>query len=111
MIGGGLVGKALRELADTLDPPKTDGQRITAWHAPAETLFERDEGLERERREVAMSLMDEDTLGFVVARVRRDGAHRAAFDLGIALDDALWPSMNQMLGRVIIESDRVRAER
>jgi hypothetical protein len=111
VIGGGLIGDGLRALADHFDPPKRDGRQIEAWHSPKETLFERDEGLEAERREVAMSLMDEDTLGFVVVRARRDGPVRATFDLGIAVEDPLWPAMNEALARVIFESERVLSER
>lgn len=108
MIGSGLMGHVLREIAERIDPAKTDGRRITAWHAPKTTLFERDEAMEEERRNVALSLMDEDTLSFVVVRARRDGTTQACFDLGIAVDDPLWPAMTETLGRIVIEADRVQ---
>ena len=108
MIGAGLVGRHLRGLADAIDPPKRDGRAISAWHSPRESIFQRDEGLEAERREVAMALMDDDTLGFIVVRARREGVSRAAFDLGIAVDDPLWPAFTETLGRIVLESERVQ---
>lgn len=105
-----LVGKALRKLGERLDPPRPEkvmrGNRVD--YAPTLTLFERDEDKALQRNEDAMTLVDPETLGYVLVRAVRSGAC-VIIQLGVALDDQLWPAMTETLGRVVIESDRIRA--
>lgn len=105
------AGKILRFMADHLDPPtpmpRVDGpQRIPTLDKS--TVFTRDERLDGERRENALAMMDDDLLGYVLVRARRVGAV-ATMELGIALEDWLWPAMSETLGRIVLEAGRVHA--
>jgi hypothetical protein len=110
VIGSGLIGRALRDLANHFDPPATTPIQAAFWRPPRHTLFDRDEDLAAQRREDAASLLDDDVLGYVLVRAVRRGAY-AEMMLGVGLEDGLWPAMTETLGRVVLEADRVRAER
>jgi hypothetical protein len=103
-----LVGRYLRAAGDVFDPPPPPRPQ-PRWYSPRESLFERSPGLDAERREHAMSLMDDDTLGYVLVRCRREPNGQAGMQLGIALEDAAWPAMGETLQRVILEAGRVHA--
>lgn len=108
MIGARLTGRWLRAIGDLLDPPRApEVQRV--WAPSSATLFERDPGLDAERREDAMSLMDPETLGYVLVRCVREPHGWAKMALGIALEDGAWPAMSETLGRIVLEAGRVHA--
>lgn len=101
----------MRAIADRIEPPRYEEQRRRVYHAPAETLFKRDPGIEATRAEHAFSMLDEDTLGYVLVRARRVGDDGAELVVGIALEDELWTPMRETLSRVVVESARVESER
>jgi hypothetical protein len=103
-----IVANLLRSVADQLDPVPKGKSMTPYWHPPRHTLFDRDENLKADRAHDAASLLDDDVLGYVQVRAVRVG-NVAEMRLGIALEDELWPAMNETLLRVIIEAERVHA--
>jgi hypothetical protein len=95
-----IVANLLRSVADQLDPVPKGKSMTPYWHPPRHTLFDRDENLKADRAHDAASLLDDDVLGYVQVRAVR---------VGNALEDELWPAMNETLLRVIIEAERVHA--
>jgi hypothetical protein len=99
-----MIGDTLRWLADRIDPPKPRPapdypMRVTG------SAFSTDDGQEQ-RREDAMSLVDDDTIGYLLVRVKDHGAFAKA-DVAIALLDEMWPAIKETLCRVVLEGERV----
>lgn len=106
-----LTGQLLRGVADLVDPRRLPPPRAQMLpEITRETLFVRDDDRAAARREDAASMLDDDVLGYVLVRAVRVGAC-ATMELGIALEDWLWPSMGETLGRIVLEADRVHSER
>lgn len=97
------VGSTLRWLADQVDPPKP--HQSPPYPCRAKTVFT-DVELEAQRREDAMSLLDEDTMGYLLVRVRDEGSF-AKLGVQVALAEEMWPAVNETLARVILEAQRV----
>jgi hypothetical protein len=99
-----VIGNTLRWLADKIDPPRPRQapdypMRVTG------TAFEGDDAQEQ-RREDAMSLVDGDTIGYLLVRVKDHGAFAKA-EVAIALLDEMWPAVKETLCRVVLEGERV----
>jgi hypothetical protein len=98
-----VIAGALRRVADWIEPPKPH----QAPPYPLRTrprLFD-DEQMEGRRREDAMRLMDEQTLGYVVFLVRDQGFH-AKVEPGVALSDEMFPAVVEAVSRFVIAGER-----
>lgn len=93
-----MIAGALRRVADWIEPPK-------AHEAPPYPLRTRarlfdDEQTAIRRREDALRLMDEQTLGYVQFVVRDQGFH-AKVEPGIAISDEMFPAVVEALSRFV----------
>jgi hypothetical protein len=93
-----MIGAALRRVADAIDPPKPHAPPPYPLRTQAR-LFD-DEQTEARRREDAMRLMDEQTLGYVMFVVRDQGFH-AKVEPGIAISDEMFPAVVEALSRFV----------
>jgi hypothetical protein len=93
-----MIAGALRKLADTIDPPRPHEPPPYPLRTKAR-LFD-DEQTEARRREDAMRLMDEQTLGYVMFVVRDQGFH-AKVEPGIAISDEMFPAVVEALSRFV----------
>lgn len=93
------VARVLRLAADQLDRSR---DRRPVFEVPvADTpIFERDETAAALRCEDAASVMDPDTLGYVIVRLQGtdDGG---VMRLGCMVEDDHWPVFRHMLGQII----------
>jgi hypothetical protein len=98
MIAGGL-----RWLADKIDPPE---RRFPDYPMRVHgSAFDNDDGQEQ-RREDAMTVVDDDTIGYLLVRVKDHGAFAKA-DVAIALTDEMWPAIKETLCRIVLEAEKV----
>lgn len=98
-----MIAGALRKLADVIEPPKPHAPPPYPLRTKAR-LFD-DEQLAARRREDAMRLMDEQTLGYVLFVVRDQGFH-AKVEPGIALADEMFPAIVEAVSRFVIAGER-----
>ena len=94
-----MIASALRRLADKIDPPKPRPAPLYPLRTRAR-LFD-DEQTAIRRREDALRLMDEETLGYVLFLVRDQGFH-AKVEPGIALSDEMFPAVVEAVSRFVV---------
>lgn len=98
-----MIADTLRWLADRIDPPS---RRFPDYPLRVKgSAFDTDDGQEQ-RREDAMSLVDDDTIGYLLVRIKDHGSFAKA-DLAVALLDEMWPAVKETLCRVVLEGERV----
>lgn len=104
-----LIGRALRGVADTLDPPAVGDEGfpltepIRCPRGIASAFYD-EESCER-RREAALSIMDDDCLGFTLFEVRRR-AGEVVVDLEVVVARNAWPAMSQAMALTCLRGDR-----
>lgn len=106
-----MIARVLRGIADAIDPPRShdrSGSRPVSVAGP--TIFEREEARQQERQAVALSLLDDEVLGYVVMVVRRTTYDTAHVDLEIVADDPFWPALSETAARLVLEGDRAFGE-
>lgn len=94
-----MIAAMLRRVADAIDRPKAHVSPPYPLRTNAR-LFD-DEHLEARRREDALKLLDEQTLGYVLFVVRDQGFH-AKVEPGIALSDEMFPPVVEALSRFVL---------
>lgn len=94
---------ALRVLLRGVPRPRRGGPEADTAHAEcvlADGNPMRSEQAQAAVRDVAMSLLDDDTAGFVVLRVVEADGRAEEVDLTAFLDDGLWPAINATLAHL-----------
>lgn len=95
MIATGLLERAICAVARRLAPAPTPVNRFAVDACAAS-----------ERREAAMSLMDDDTRGYVLLRIAGDGESGRVL-LDIEVDPDHWPAVALSLARLHDEATRM----
>lgn len=98
-----MIAAALRWAADKIDPPE---RRFPDYPMRVKgSAFDSDDAQDR-RREDAMTVVDDDTIGYLLVRVRDYGAFAKA-EVATELTDEMWPAVKETLCRVVVEATRV----
>jgi hypothetical protein len=98
------AGSALRWIADQVDPPRP--HEAPPYPCRAKSAIT-DEAAEVQRREDAMSLMDDDTWGYLLLRVV-DSGNFARVGVQLLLSEAMWPAVNETMTRIVLEAERLQ---
>lgn len=98
-----MIGPILRAIADRIDPPKPDPRARDPL--PTRRLFD-DDGLADRRRVHALELLDDETCGYVLVKLRDEHGYMRLVPQ-IALPPEAWPAMRQTLASIVDESMRV----
>lgn len=99
-----MIGNTLRWLADKIDPEKP--REALDYPLRVKGSVFADETMEDQRREDALALMDDETIGYLLIPIRDLGTYAKA-EVKTALSDEMWPAIKQTLCRIIVEAERV----
>lgn len=98
-----MIAGTLRRVADWIEPPKPHEAPPYPLRTRAR-LFD-DEFLAGRRREDAMRLIEDQTLGYVMFLVRDQGFH-AKVEPGVALSGEMFPAIVEALSRFVTGGER-----
>jgi len=94
----------LRRAANRLEPREPLRNIELVIPGKGRTIFN-SAAMEGLRRELALSLMDDETLGYVCVLVQQED-DAVCLDLACALGEEFWAPMRVVLSRVVMESER-----